>query len=390
MAVLRLVALLWLGMLASAVQAGSLSIEVLDAVVKGAVLADAEVTVQQGTLKSTGRTDTQGRLTLATEAVDSAVSELLIRKLGYADLRTQCPCQGLSYALSPVLQDPDSLRVVLSWSAPGEDLDAYLDYPHKLLYFATGKGPGARLDVESSDSRGPETITLEKPQANDNYLFAVHDFTNGNNPDSLRLGRSQARVYVYRGPTLMRSYQVPQNRRGNLWAVFRLTADGRLQDIDRLLQSNLEPGSVMSDLEPLLDPARTIAEVVPKDTGPVDARSLNQIGEERYRKGDFGGSTIYYREAIEMDPGYAQAYSNLALALRKNSRPDEAILADRQAIALASGPTAPTVRASAYYDMGRVYEDAGLLPLALEHYQKAREQKANAVYDKAVERLQSR
>nr|BFD39032.1 tetratricopeptide repeat protein [Pseudomonas sp. FFPRI_1] len=390
MAVLRLVALLWLGMLASAVQAGSLSIEVLDAVVKGAVLADAEVTVQQGTLKSTGRTDTQGRLTLATEAVDSAVSELLIRKLGYADLRTQCPCQGLSYALSPVLQDPDSLRVVLSWSAPGEDLDAYLDYPHKLLYFATGKGPGARLDVESSDSHGPETITLEKPQANDNYLFAVHDFTNGNNPDSLRLGRSQARVYVYRGPTLMRSYQVPQNRRGNLWAVFRLTADGRLQDIDRLLQSNLEPGSVMSDLEPLLDPARTIAEVVPKDTGPVDARSLNQIGEERYRKGDFGGSTIYYREAIEMDPGYAQAYSNLALALRKNSRPDEAILADRQAIALASGPTAPTVRASAYYDMGRVYEDAGLLPLALEHYQKAREQKANAVYDKAVERLQSR
>lgn len=390
MAVLRLVALLWLGMLASAVQAGSLSIEVLDAVVKGAVLADAEVTVQQGTLKSTGRTDTQGRLTLATEAVDGAVSELLIRKLGYADLRTQCPCQGLSYALSPVLQDPDSLRVVLSWSAPGEDLDAYLDYPHKLLYFATGKGPGARLDVESSDSRGPETITLEKPQANDNYLFAVHDFTNGNNPDSLRLGRSQARVYVYRGPTLMRSYQVPQNRRGNLWAVFRLTADGRLQDIDRLLQSNLEPGSVMSDLEPLLDPARTIAEVVPKDTGPVDARSLNQIGEERYRKGDFGGSTIYYREAIEMDPGYAQAYSNLALALRKNSRPDEAILADRQAIALASGPTAPTVRASAYYDMGRVYEDAGLLPLALEHYQKAREQKANAVYDKAVERLQSR
>ncbi|NBF01688.1 tetratricopeptide repeat protein [Pseudomonas sp. Fl5BN2] len=390
MAVLRLVAGLWLGLVASAAQAQSLSIVVLDAVVKGGVLADAEVLVQQGTLKSSGRTDAQGRLSLATDVVEAPTSELLIRKLGYADLRVKCPCLGLNYALSPVLANPDSRRVVLSWSAPGEDLDAYLAYPHKLLFFATGKGPGTRLDVESSDSHGPETVTIDEPLPGDNYVFAVHDFTNGNNPDSLRLGRSQARVDVYRGPTLMRSYQVPQNRQGNLWAVFRLTADGRLQDIDRVLQSNLEPGSVMNDLDVLLDPAKSIDQVVAKDSGPVDAKSLNQQGEERYRKGDFGGSTIYYRYAIEMDPNYAQAYSNLALALRKNSRPDEAIVADRQAIALASGPAASTVRASAYYDMGRIYEDAGLLPTALEHYQKAREQKANEVYDKAIERLQTR
>ncbi|BCQ58621.1 hypothetical protein PBOI14_03710 [Pseudomonas sp. Boi14] len=114
MAFFRLAALLWLGMLMSPVQAQSLSLQVLDAVVKDAVLADAEVQLGQ----ASGRTDTQGRVTL--EAADSPGSELLIRKLGYTDLRAKCPCQGLSYAMSPVLKDPQSLRVVLSWSARGK------------------------------------------------------------------------------------------------------------------------------------------------------------------------------------------------------------------------------------------------------------------------------
>jgi tetratricopeptide (TPR) repeat protein len=147
----------------------------------------------------------------------------------------------------------------------------------------------------------------------------------------------------------------------------------------------------MSDLDPLLlANGKPIDEVLARDEGPVDAKSLNQKGEASYRKGDVGSAGIYYREAIELDPGFAQAYSNLALSNRKNSRPDEAVAADRQAIALASGPSAPTIRASAYYDMGRIYEDAGQLVTALEHYRKAREQKANPVYDKAIERLQNR
>ncbi|MGC5703955.1 hypothetical protein J4P02_27520 [Pseudomonas sp. NFXW11] len=389
MALFRFAALLWLGMLASLAQAQPLSIQVLDAVAKGAPLADADVQVQQAANRAAGRTDAEGRVTLATDAADTSATELLLRKAGYSELRVKCPCQGLSYALSPLLENPESLRVVLSWSAPGEDLDAHLSYPHKLLYFANGKGPGAHLDTDSSDSRGPETITIDQRVTGDAYLYAVHDFTNGNNPDSLRLGRSQAQVFVYKGPALIRSYRVPQNRQGNLWLVFRLSADGQLQDIDRMLQSSQEPDALMSEFDPLLEKSKTIEEVVAKDLGPVTAKSLNQKGEASYRKGDFGGATVYYREAIELEPGYAQAYSNLALAARKHSRPDEAIVADRQAIALASGPNASTVRASAYYDMGRIYEDAGQLATALEHYRKAREQKANPVYDQAIERLNS-
>lgn len=390
MAFFRLAALLWLGMLASSVQAQALSIQVLDALAKGAPLADAQVQVQQGATQLAGSTDAQGRVTLTAQVADSPASELLIRKAGYADLRVKCPCQGLNYALSPLLDNPESLRIVLSWSAPGEDLDAHLSYPHKLLYFATGKGPGARLESDSSDSSRPETITIDQRVPGDAYVFAVHDFTNSTSYEALRLGRSQARVFVYKGAALIRSYRVPQNRKGNLWVVFRLTADGRLQDINRLLLGSEEPESVMSVLDPLLENAKSIDEVVGADFGPVDAKSLNLKGEESYRKGDFGGARIFYSEAIELDPGFAQAYSNLALANRKNSRPDDAIAADRKAIALASGPAASTIRASAYYDMARIYEDAGQLAMALEHYHKAREQKANPVYDKAIERLQNR
>lgn len=390
MAFFRLAALLWLGMLAGSVQAQALSIQVLDALAMGAPLADAQVQVQQGATQVAGSTDAQGRVTLTAQVADSPASELLIRKAGYADLRVKCPCQGLNYALSPLLDNPESLRIVLSWSAPGEDLDAHLSYPHKLLYFATGKGPGARLESDSSDSSRPETITIDQRVPGDAYVFAVHDFTNGTSYEALPLGRSQARVFVYKGAALIRSYRVPQNRKGNLWVVFRLTADGRLQDIDRLLLGSEEPESVMSALDPLLENAKSIDEVVAKDFGPVDAKSLNLKGEESYRKGDFGGARIFYSEAIELEPGFAQAYSNLALANRKNSRPDEAIAADRKAIALASGPAASTIRASAYYDMARIYEDAGQLATALEHYHKAREQKANPVYDKAIERLQNR
>lgn len=388
MAFFRLAAVLWLGMAMGAAQAQALSIQVLDAVVKDSPLADVQVQLQQDKSQVSGRTDAQGRAVL--EDAEGAAGELLLRKHGYADLRVKCPCQGLGLAMSPVLQDPRSLRIVLSWSAPGQDLDAYLAYPHKLLYFGTGKGQGARLDVDSTDSGGPETITIDEPVPGDAYVFAVHDFTNGNNPESLHLGRSRAWVHVYKGPSLIRSYRVPENRQGNLWVVFRLSAAGQLQDIDRVLQENRGPEPIMISFDPLLDGTRTIDEVVAKDAGPVDAKTLNRKGEEYYRRGDFGGAGIYYKQAIEMDPGYAQAYSNLALAYRKNNRPDEAILADRQAIALASGPAAATIRASAYYDMGRVFEEAGQFAMALENYRQAREQKANPVYDQAIERLQQR
>lgn len=54
---------------------------------------------------------------------------------------------------------------------------------------------------------------------------------------------------------------------------------------------------------------------------------------------------------------------------------------------MASGATAATVRTSSYYNIARIYEAAGQLDDALVQYQLAKLQKANPVYDKAIERL---
>ncbi len=75
------------------------------------------------------------------------------------------------------------------------------------------------------------------------------------------------------------------------------------------------------------------------------------------------------------------------MAYQKAGRTAEAIWANRKAIALASGATAASVRASSYYNIARIYEAAGQLDDALVQYQLAKLQKANPVYDKAIERL---
>lgn len=121
-----------------------------------------------------------------------------------------------------------------------------------------------------------------------------------------------------------------------------------------------------------------------------DAKSLNQKGEAAYHAGDLPQAIDFYRQAIELNNGFGQAYSNLGLAYQKAGNTAESIWANRKAIALASGNSAATVRASSYYNIARIYEAANQFPDALRHYQLAKQQKANPVYDKAIERVQNR
>jgi len=47
------------------------------------------------------------------------------------------------------------------------------------------------------------------------------------------------------------------------------------------------------------------------------------------------------------------------------------------------------VRASSYYNIARIYEAAGQHSDALTHYESAKREKANPVYDKAIERVRA-
>ncbi|WP_263597859.1 tetratricopeptide repeat protein [Pseudomonas fluorescens] len=372
-------------------QAEQLPLEVLSAVVKNQKIADAEVLLQRnGAQNVVGRTNAQGQLTLISEAADDASHLLIIKKPGYSNLVVKCPCKGMTYALSPVQENLDGLRVVLTWGSTPEDLDSHMIFPGNNIYFDNKNGTDAELDVDDTDSYGPETITLQKKHYGDSYVYAVHDYTNISHPNSRQLSNSEAKVFVYMGQSLVRTYYVPQNRSGNLWTVFRITGSGDFQDINSMSGVSVDPDKVLGEVKPLLVDSVAVAAVAISPSARNDAKALNTKGEAAYREGKLEQSIAYFRQAIELDNSYGQAYGNLGLAYQKAGNTAESIWANRKAIALASGSTTATVRAGSYYNIARIYEAAGQFSDALRHYQLAKEQKANPVYDKAIERVQNR
>ncbi|AZD64236.1 Tetratricopeptide repeat-containing protein [Pseudomonas chlororaphis] len=391
MRLFRVTSIFSLWALAFSVTAQQLPVEVLSAVVKDQKIADAEVLVQRNGAQSVvGRTNAQGQVTLTTDFADDPSNLLIIKKPGYSNLVVKCPCSGMTYAISPVMQNLDGLRVVLTWGATPSDLDSHMIFPGNNIYFRNQQGEDAHLDVDDIDGYGPETITLEKKHYGESYVYAVHDYSNQTRPESRQFAASQAKVFVYMGQSLVRTYYVPQDRSGNLWTVFRMTGNGDFQDINTLSGVTVDAQDVLNEVSPLLDDKVEVAAVAVSSSAQADAKTLNRKGEEAYHAGNLQQAIDFYRQAIELNNGYGQAYSNLGLAYQKAGNTAESIWANRKAIALASGSSAATVRASSYYNIARIYEAAGQFADALRHYQLAKQQKANPVYDKAIERVQNR
>ena len=391
MGLLRIASAMSLCAVAFSVQAEQLPIEVLSAVVKDQKIADAEVLLQRnGAQNVVGRTNAQGQVTLTSEVADGADNLLIIKKPGYSNLVVKCPCKGMTYAISPVMENLDGLRVVLTWGQSPSDLDSHMIFPGNNIYFNSKTGTDAELDVDDPDSYGPETITLQKKHYGESYVYAVHDFSNRTNTGSTALSESQAKVFVYMGQSLVRTYYVPTNRTGNLWTVFRMTGSGDFQDINTFTGVLVEAKDVLNEVKPLLNDSVAVDAVVVSSAVQGDAKKLNLKGEAAYQAGNLDQAIDYFRQAIELDNSFGKAYGNLGLAYQKAGNTAESIWANRKAIALASGPTAATVRAGSYYNIARIYEAAGQFADALRHYQLAKEQKANPVYDKAIERVQNR
>ncbi|MCA6998532.1 YfaP family protein [Dickeya solani] len=373
----------------SQASAALVSIEVLDATIKDKKIAEADVLLQRdGAQTAVGRTNTLGQVQLSPAFSADENALLIIKKPGFSNLVVKCPCDGLTYAISPVMKNLDGMRIVLTWGATPADLDSHLVYGNSHIYFDNQKGPDANLDVDDVDSYGPETITIEKKRFGESYLYAVHDYTHIHEPDQAALSNSQAKVFVYVGQSLVRTYSVPRNQDGNLWTVFRLNPNGDFEDINTIKQTGYQdPNNVAAGVSGQLS-GRAATGVV--NVNQAAAKALNRQGEDAYRRGDLESAIAFYQQAIEQDAVFSQAYSNLGLAYQKLERIAEAIWANRKAIALADGPNAATVRASSYYNIARIYEAAGQLDDALRHYQLAKAQKDNATYDQAISRIKSK
>jgi uncharacterized protein YfaP (DUF2135 family) len=372
---------------------GKTQIQVLSAIIKDQKIQGAEVIFQKnGETSVTATTDANGRVSIPKvfNGIDDNNTTLIIKKAGYSTLVTKGPVNNLTYALSPIMDQLDGLRIVLSWGAAPEDIDSHISYPGNHICYYHKTGAMANLDVDDIDSFGPETITIDRKQPGQKYIYAVHDYSDKNIRGGNRLSNvSDARVFIYIGNTLIRSYKVPRNETGNIWVVFMIDESGSFQDINKFYDADEWEG-VRSQLE-VLRGKNDLTEVsATSQTEISESNDVNKRGETAYHAKQLEQSVTLYQRAIELNPNNGQAYSNLGLSFQKLNREAEAIWANRKAIDLANGPNTNTVRASSHYNIAKIYENKGQWQDALDNYKKALGYKPNPAYDNGIARMKQK
>ena len=384
---LTTLALLCFGMATQAETA--VNVQILSATIKDQKIDDATVILQKnGEQSATANTNAQGQASIKSAITDDNGALLIVKKEGYSDLVVKCPCEGMTYAISPVMKNLDGLRIVLNWGENPKDLDSHVVYPNNHVFFEHMQGADTLLDVDDTTSFGPETITIERKHDGERYVYAVHNYSEGTNPNSTSLSASQAKVFVYVGQTLIKTYYVPQNKVGNLWVVFAVTEAGEFQDFNTIKGATSANRLQTEEFQNAANNTG-VETIVYSADAQAKAKDLNKQGEQAYHAKNYNEAIRLYKAAIDLDGSYGQAYSNLGLAFQKVGNVSEALWANRKAIALATGVNAATVRASTHYNNGKIYEDAQQRDDALREYQNAKAEKTNPVYDKAIQRIQT-
>jgi hypothetical protein len=219
---------------------GSLSGTVVDAfngqgVESVTINLRAGINVTAGPIAATGTTQSGGGFSFTDIAAGNYTAEAL--KSGYSTAYfTVISIGGTSTGnqqgtITPIIQAGQT-RIILSWGEDPSDLDSHLTGPTPdsssrfHIYFsdetyAVNDILYADLDLDDTDSLGPETTTIYQ-QISGVYRFSVHDYSNRNSVDSNALSSSGAQVKVYRGDSLIAAFNVPVNQGGTLWTVFEL------------------------------------------------------------------------------------------------------------------------------------------------------------------------
>lgn len=372
-------------------QATAGEISVLSAVVKDQTIEDAKVTWQRnGDSSKRAVTSSAGKAKVPADLIDDAETTMIINKPGYSTLVVKCPCDDFTYALSPVMQNLDGLRAVLTWGSTPRDLDSHLSYPNNHVYYVDKTGTNANLDVDDTDSFGPETITIEQKHDGERYVYAVHDYTNGsrNRKDSKAMGFSNARVEVYVGQTLIRTYRVQPDTTATSWIVFGIDENGAFHDINQYL--SLSRSGLASHMDSLIAAESFESHSLITPAIKKEAKRINTRGEALYQEKRLEDAMYKFQDAINLYPSYGQAYSNLGLTYQKLNRTAEALWANRKAIELASGKSKNRVQASSYYNIARIYEASERWQDALDNFKKAKSLRQHSAYDKGIARMQEK
>jgi tetratricopeptide (TPR) repeat protein len=318
----------------------SFSVQILSATTKDKVVAGAQVIFQkEGKTSLTATTNAEGKASVPNElGVDDPSVSMIVKKEGFSPLVVSCPCNGMSYAISETLgqQRLDAFRVVLNWGQTPSDLDLHAVYEDNHVFFQKKQGADAFLDVDDTNGSGPETLTVNKRRAGAKYVFAIHNYSAGGKYGTDALSNtSQAKVFVYVGESLIKSYYVPTQRKGALWVLFAIDEDGAFTDIDNVVDI-AENNRIQPYLRQLTQrtnfgfPTRSSANNV------ASAKELNRQGEEALNADRAEQAVELFRQATALDPNLGAAYTNLSKAYAKLSRTAEATWAERKAKDLAS------------------------------------------------------
>lgn len=314
--------------------AGPLSVQILSATTKDKVVDGAQVIFQKdGQTSITATTDKSGKATANnTLGADDKSVQMIVKKDGFSPLVVSCPCAGMSYAISETLgqQRLEAFRVVLNWGKTPLDLDLHTVYEDSHVFFAKKNGSDAFLDVDDTNSYGPETITINKRHNGAKYVFAIHNYSAGGRYGTDALSASQAKVFVYVGESLIKSYYVPTGKKGALWVLFALDDTGALTDIDNIVDiaesNNIQP--YLKQVTQRTDfgiPVRSTASDVQKAKGAAD------LGDSALAANKAEQAIELYQQSIALDPNQAGVYQNLSKAYGKLNRTAEAAWAARKA-----------------------------------------------------------
>jgi hypothetical protein len=363
------------------------NIQILSAVVKDKPISGAKVIIQRtGDSSKSVQSKINGQANI--DAMDDKDTLLIIKKEGYSTLIAKCPCDDFTYALSPVMQNIDGLRIVLTWGNAPKDLDSHLSFPNNHVFFSAKNGTATNLDVDDTTSYGPETITIEKKQEGQRYVYAVHDFSNSSSINSSAMSNSHARVEVYVGQTMIRSYNAKPSKKGTAWVVFGIDEEGAFHDIDLYTFLNNDP--LKNYLDDIVSADTFETHLIISSATKSSAKRINTQGEKLYHEKKLEDAMYRFQDAINMFPNYGQAYSNLGLTYQKLNRTAEALWANRKAIELASGKNKNRVQASSHYNIAKIYEATGHWQESLNHFQMALSLKQHNAYKKGIKRMQEK
>lgn len=146
-------------------------------------------------------------------------------------------CQNQNFSISPELPE-GQYRIVLTWGQNPRDLDSHITGVTSSgssfhVYFSNmnawdGDVHVVNLDIDDTSSYGPETVTLI-PTTSETYRYYVYRYAGSGS-----ISTSSAHIEVYKGNSLIATYDAPTNQgTGDYWTVFEIT-NGTIKTVNKI------------------------------------------------------------------------------------------------------------------------------------------------------------